>query len=137
MGAIDLSQCFLLSAANSAEAFRIPLVGRGVVGIKFNRFFELRFSSGKVPVVPHLVAAQHGVEMSQRGIQLQRFAGGGIRLRILLVWIPSKVRHYRIGVGQRGIGQSVVGVFGDGLIEIGNCRLQICQRSLVPEKAAF
>ena len=101
------------------------MVCRGIVGIEFESLLVLSLSSGKIPVVLHLVAAQNGMGMSQGRVQLQRFAGSGIRLRIVFAGSATIARQYAIGIGQTRIRQSVAGVFGDGLIEIGDCGLKV------------
>src|SRR5260370_4968646 len=132
MGTIDFSKGFLLPATNLAKLFRVPLVGRGIVGVEFQGLFVLSLSSGKIPVVLHLVAGQNGMGMSQRRIQLQRLAGSGVRLRIVFAGSATIIRQYAIGIGQARIRQSVAVVFVDGLIKIRDCVVKVSMLPLVP-----
>src|ERR1700721_3409748 len=118
MSASNFRQRLLLSASECAEVFGVPLVGRGIVGVELQRFLELRFTSGKIPVIAHLVAAQNGMRMREGRVQLHGPASTRIGFRIVFAGINRKKRYYGIGVGKPGGGHSVSGVLGDGLIEI-------------------
>src|ERR1700691_2171449 len=137
MSARNFRQRLLLPASECAEVFGVPLVGRGIVGVELQRFLELRFTPGKIPVVAHLVTTQNGMRMREGRVQLHGPAGSRIGFRIEFAGINPKKRYYRIGVGKPGVGQSVSGVFGDGLIEIGDGGPQVRKRPLVPGVAPF
>src|ERR1700730_1255099 len=107
MTSIDFSQGFLLPATNEANIVRVPLVGCGIVGVKFESLLVLSLPAGKIPVVLHLIAAQNGVGMGQCRVQLQRLASGGIRLWIVFSGIATKARQYVIGIGQTRIRQCI------------------------------
>src|SRR5713226_583321 len=59
---------FRLPAPNRANILRVPHVCRGIVGVEFQSLLVLSLSSGKIPVVLHLVTAQNGMGMSQRRV---------------------------------------------------------------------
>src|SRR5215469_9956424 len=113
--------------------FRKPLIRSGIVGIEFNGLPTLSLSSSKIPIVQHLDVAEDGMGMGQGRVQLQRFAGRGTSLRISFVGITAAViGQYDIGIGQTAIRQSVAGVSGYGLIEIGDCAGNVRKSSSVP-----
>src|ERR1700693_1420096 len=137
MGTIDFSNDLLLPAPNYPNSFRVPLVSRGIVGVEFESLLELCLSPGKIPIVLHLVDAKNGMGASQGRVQLQGPAGGGIRFLVVFAGNAIITRQYAIGIGQTRIRQSVAGVFSDGLIEVGNCCLNVGVSSLVPRITAF
>src|SRR5271170_5484554 len=83
LGAFDFSKSFLLPATHYSNIDRVPLVGRGIGGVECQSLLVLRLSSGKIPVVLHLVAAQNSMGTSQGRVQFQGFAGRRVRLRIV------------------------------------------------------
>src|SRR5438445_13861509 len=56
---------------------------------------------------------------------IQRPAGGGIRLRIGFAGIATIGWQYRISVSQARVCESVARVCGNGLIEIGDCSVNV------------
>ena len=94
MSAIGFSKGLLLPAPNLAYALRVPLVGRGIVGIEFECLLELSLSSGKIPVVSHLVGAQNGMGTSQGRILLWRIRAWQMLIPYCLALVanPAKTR---------------------------------------------
>src|SRR5579864_1288915 len=126
VGTIDFSKGSLLPAANQSNSGSVPPVPSGIVRVEFESPLELSLSSGKVPVVLHLVVAQNSVGTCQSSVQLQCLSGGGVRLRKAFAGAAiTNGRQSVIGLRETRIRQSVAGVFGDGLIEIGGCGFNV------------
>src|SRR5271167_1550949 len=132
MSTIDFSQCFLLPAPKDTQIVCISLVCMCIVGVEFQSLLELSLSSRKIPFPCHLHAAQIDVGTGQGGVQFKCFEGGSSCLRDVFDGAGTVVRQYGVGIGQPCIRRRVAGVFGNGLIEIGDCRLKVCTSPFGP-----
>src|SRR5690348_17210760 len=118
MSALGFRNGLLFSAADPTDVRRMPLMSRGIVGIEFQRPFELGLSSRKIPIMLHLEAAQNSMGMSKSRVQLQCLAGGGVRSGNGFAYGAAVTRQGGIGICQTGIRQRIARVFGNGLIKI-------------------
>ena len=67
-----------------------------------------------------------------RPVQIQRPVCGSVGLLDIATGTATIVRHYRVNIGEPYIRESVSGVFGNSLIEIGNGDFKIRKGPLVP-----
>jgi hypothetical protein len=77
VGTIGFSNGVLLPATNHRNSECVPHVCGGIVRIEFESLLELSFSSGKIPVVRHLVDTKKRMGASQRRVakSLKRTVG--------------------------------------------------------------
>jgi hypothetical protein len=64
---IGLGKSLLLPAAKVCKINRVPLVCRGIVGVKCERPLEFSLPADKIPLVVDFVSAQNGMRMCQGG----------------------------------------------------------------------
>ena len=60
-----------------------------------------------------------------RRVEFQRLLRRRIRFRYEVIRIAAITVQHAIGIRQSGIGQRITGIFVNGLIEVGNCRLDV------------
>ncbi len=83
--------------------------------------------------------AARGMSFGQRAIELKSFAAGFVTHGLSLFGADANAVAGSdvVGVGQSDVGEGVVGIGGDGLLEEVDAFLQARRRASVPELAAF
>src|SRR3982074_1387478 len=80
-GKLNLGQCFLV-ATKGVQKRRIPVVGLGIVRIKFNGSPESLFGVGRVPHSKKSHKRQRGVRLGGLRVELNGLLRGGKRFDI-------------------------------------------------------
>src|SRR2546421_12607179 len=75
------------------------------------------------------------MSFTQRGIELQRFFSGGFRFSVSLRARHRRVHH--VNVGKSCVGQTVVWVQLNGLLETTDRLVPTLGRKLIPEPSSF
>ena len=109
-------------------------MGEGRVRIKLDPAFELGLGGGPIPVEPQLDVPEGHVRFAQRGIELHRSHGRGLRFRDR--FDPERPEK-QVGVGETRIRHGVLGVFGDRLLQVFDRFLVAVDRSLIPVVASL
>jgi len=118
MGLVHLRERFV-EARLSHQEFAIPVVCRGIAGVKFDRAFKLLLGARPVPIVNELHPGERGMRFGKGVIELERFRCGGFYPRPNFFCRQYVVvRQKRVGIGQAGVGQSIARVLLNSLLEI-------------------
>src|SRR4051794_39132095 len=109
-----------------------------VFGIEFDGSLELTFCTSPVPLEAMLDVTERGMSLTQPIIQFQRLHRRRTCFRHRLLWRTAFDDAERgVRVCEASVGQRVVRVLDDGVLEIADRLLKTFVVSLVPEIAPF
>ena len=107
---------------------------QGRIRIELDAALELGFGCRPVPVEPQLDVPERDVRFAQRGIELHGLERGGLRFRDR--FDPERTEE-QIRVGEPGVGNGILRIFGNRLLQILDRLLVAVDRALVPVVAAL
>src|SRR6185295_7435708 len=103
---------------HARQAFAIPLMREGMIGIEFQGPLERAFSVGQVPVIILQNGRQRGVGFPQRIVEFDRLQGGALSFGTGARWrCVSPNSKLVIGVGQASPDQGVRWLLVEGLVK--------------------
>src|SRR5512132_3380444 len=109
----------------------------GIVWVESNSFFVLQFGSCPVPIVCHSAPSHRGVSFSEGVVNFQCLHLRCLCSRVSLLWSRIVLVSLRnVAVSHPGIGQGVVGVYVESLLEILDCFFHRLLYCLIPVVAA-
>jgi len=124
----------LVVSATRAEEDRVLVLGDRIVGVELQRTSELRFRRRPVPVVEKMNDAEPEMGLRQPRGQPQRLERGGPRARSgggPLAITELRKAEQCPALGEPGVGERVVGILLDGLLEVLDAQRQALRRPLV------
>ena len=122
------------SARREQEA--VPLMRRRVLRVELDRATELPPRFLPAPVVHEQHPRQRRVRLRQRLVERQRLARVALRQReSFRDRHAAVVELQRVGVGEPGVRQRVLRIFGDGALEVLDGLQHALLRALVPARS--
>src|SRR6266576_2919962 len=93
-------------------------MGGGRIGIKFESAFEFGFRPRPIPLVGFANKSKRNVGLRQAVINLERLCGSrlGVLANLVRGHVP-RISEERVGIGKARIGQSVMWISINGLLE--------------------
>src|SRR5438105_4535274 len=125
-------------SAEMSKKFTVPLMRGCVVWIQFNGSFVFSFGAGEIVIVVVENASERGMRLGQSVVERQGFQRGLPRFRQGFTGRQTAIDWKQcVSIGETGMGQRIIRVERDGLVEILNRLLNILWRALVPIETSF
>ena len=128
----------LLQAPHRHQVLAVPVMHRRVAGVQLDGALELRLGSRKVPLVDELGVSPRRAGLGHARLQLEGLPGG--LLDPLVGFIGRQVSvpaQQAVGIRQTRVGEGVVRIEGDGLLEALDARSEAVGPPTVAQKPAL